>query len=274
MSAAIVSERGHLHRRGALLGWIFSNQGWGTLAGSVCTIIILGCFSKALSGGAYGQLDAVWRIQMGIALVPALVVLPFRLTMPEGKKFLESQSLSSSASSSTSSLHKEKQSAQQQMPQGVRMDGDVPVIATPESKKAKWTTFLVYFKEWRHLRTLLGTTSTWFLLDVAFYGTNLNQSVILSEIGFSTGKTEYETLMKNALGNLIVAVAGYVPGYFVTIALIERLGRKWIQIQGFLVCALLFGVLAGDFAHMGTAGKFVCFALAQVSLPSFSYHRV
>jgi PHS family inorganic phosphate transporter-like MFS transporter len=121
----------------------------------------------------------------------------------------------------------------------------------------------VYFKEWRHLKVLIGTSLTWFLLDIAFYGINLNQSVILAEIGFSKGRNEYHTLMKNAIGNLIIAVAGYVPGYFVTVGLVEVQGRKWIQIQGFLACAVLFGVLAGGFHHLSTAGKFVCFALAQ-----------
>lgn len=237
MSAAVVSERGHLHRRGALLGWIFSNQGWGTLAGAVVTIIILACFERALNiYSEYSQLNAVWRIQMGLALVPGLTVLPFRLTIPEGKKYLESQEMNSSNLSSNA-----------------------------KSRRTQWNAFLVYFSEWRHLKVLLGTASTWFLLDVAFYGTNLNQSVILSEIGFSTGRNEYHTLMRNAIGNLIIAVAGYVPGYFVTIALVEKVGRKWIQIQGFLICALLFGVLAGDLYHLNTAGRFVCFALAQVS---------
>ena len=28
MSASIMAERAHLKRRGQLLGWIFSNQGW------------------------------------------------------------------------------------------------------------------------------------------------------------------------------------------------------------------------------------------------------
>jgi PHS family inorganic phosphate transporter-like MFS transporter len=267
MSAAIVSERGHLHRRGALLGWIFSNQGWGTLAGSICTIIILACFSKALNGGAYGQLDAVWRIQMGLALVPALIVLPFRLTMPEGKKYLESQELNYSNSPFTPSLANRRQGQSGPMDPSVVTAAvtGVPAIEQPESRKAKWNAFVVYFSEWCHLKVLLGTASTWFLLDVAFYGTNLNQSIILSQIGFSSGSNEYQILMRNAIGNLIVAVAGYVPGYFVTIALIELLGRKWIQIQGFLICALLFGVLAGDFNRMNTAGRFVCFALAQVS---------
>jgi len=128
---------------------------------------------------------------------------------------------------------------------------------------AKFNTFFVYFSEWRHFKTLFGTATTWFLVDIAFYGINLNQSYILTAIGFTTGKNYYQKLMKNALGNFIIAVAGYVPGYFFTIGFIEIIGRKPIQIGGFLITALLFGVLAGHFNHMPTAGKFVCFALAQ-----------
>jgi len=266
-----VSERGHLHRRGALLGLIFSNQGWGTLTGSICTIIILACFEHALNvEGEYSQLNAVWRIQMGLALVPALIVLPYRLTMPEGEKYLQSQELNHPASSARTSLDKEKGSEPDQpgSPTATAPDAaaDLPSVRLPQSRRAKWNTFFVYFRQWRHLKILLGTALTWFLLDIAFYGTNLNQSVILAEIGFSHGRNEYHTLMKNAIGNLIVAVAGYVPGYFVTVAFVEKLGRKWIQIQGFLACALLFGVLAGDYSHLSTAGRFVCFALAQVSI--------
>lgn len=273
MSAAVISERGHLHARGSLLALIFSNQGWGTLAGSICTIIILACFEKALNvEGDYGQLDAVWRIQMGIALVPALCVLPFRLTMPEGQKYLESLELNHATSSSPTNSASEptpsiSNAGSPNLPAETsqREASTVPVIGPPKSRKAKWDTFIVYFKEWRHLKVLIGTASTWFLLDIAFYGINLNQSVILAEIGFSKGRNEYHTLMKNAIGNLIIALAGYVPGYFVTVGLVEVLGRKWIQIQGFLACAVLFGVLAGGFHHLNTAAKFVCIALAQVS---------
>ncbi|RDW69871.1 hypothetical protein BP6252_08891 [Coleophoma cylindrospora] len=69
--------------------------------------------------------------------------------------------------------------------------------------------------------------------------------------------------MRNAIGNVIINAAGYVPGYFFTIFFIERLGRRWIQTQGFLVCALMFAILAGGYTHLSTAGKFVCFAIAQ-----------
>ena len=114
--------------------------------------------------------------------------------------------------------------------------------------------------------------SCWFLLDVAFYGVNLNQSVILMEIGFSKGSNEYDVLRKNAIGNLIIAVAGYVPGYFVTIFVIEKLGRRWIQIQGFLVVALMFAIIAGDYKHLGTGGKFVFLSVCHLNpfLPIFS----
>lgn len=111
-----------------------------------------------------------------------------------------------------------------------------------QGRRARFDVFLVYFREWRHLKTLIGTSSTWFLLDVAFYGMNLNQSVILTEIGYSSGRNQFDMLRRNAIGNIIIAVAGYVPGYFVTIYFIEKLGRRWIQIQGFLITVSHFPI--------------------------------
>jgi PHS family inorganic phosphate transporter-like MFS transporter len=216
--------------------------------------------------------------------------------MPEGKKYTESQELNTPVSSSssvrggTTSATPQRETTAHDMimknyfkgkneipeaghpnPQKLTTLPTEPVgeldlenLTVPQTRKAKLDTFFIYVSEWRHLKTLIGTASCWFLLDVAFYGTNLNQSVLLVDIGFSTGATHYDVLMRNAIGNLIIAVAGYVPGYFVTIALIEKLGRRWIQIQGFLVCALMFGILAGGYVKLSTAGKFVCFAIAQV----------
>ena len=66
----------------------------GNLTGALVTLIILACFGPALYGeGKYGQLDAIWRLQIGLALIPALATLYPRLTMPEGRKYLESREL-------------------------------------------------------------------------------------------------------------------------------------------------------------------------------------
>ena len=248
----------------------------GTLAGSIVTLIILACFEHALDvESKYSQLNAIWRIQMGVALVPALLTLYPRITMPEGKKYLESRELnglkrpSSVTSTFSTYARQRKDSVELVVTDGRELQEQIDAVRAEideQSKRARLDVFLQYFSEWKHLRTLLGTALTWFLMDVAFYGTNLNQSVILTDIGFSKGINEYETLKRNAIGNLIIAVAGYVPGYFVTIFLIEKLGRRWIQIQGFLITALMFAVIAGGYTSIGTGGRFVCLAIAQVGV--------
>lgn len=280
MSGAIVAERTTVHNRGRMLAWIFSNQGWGTLAASIVTLILLGCFKAPLERGEYGHLDAIWRIQIGLAIFPALITLYFRLTMPESKKFLQSSELSTIAANkknldSTSTFDSaDDVEMEEKMPVGdtdnaapignqTRSASIVEMHAREPSQSVKYRAFMTYFSEWRHLKVLIGTAGTWFLVDVAFYGLNLNQSVILSAIGFSKASNEYETLLRGTYGNLIIAAAGYVPGYFATVALIETLGRRWIQIQGFLVTSLMFAIIAGDYNHLSTGGKFACFTIAQ-----------
>jgi hypothetical protein len=43
--------------------------------------------------------------------------------------------------------------------------------------------------------------------DIAFYGINLNQAVILARIGYAKGATPYDTLHKTAIGNIIMQAA-------------------------------------------------------------------
>jgi PHS family inorganic phosphate transporter-like MFS transporter len=104
----------------------------------------------------------------------------------------------------------------------------------------------------------------WFLLDIAFYGINLNQSVVLQQIGFAgkTGTT-WNKLFRVSIGNMIITALGFVPGYYVTILTIEYLGRKWIQIQGFLMSALFLAILAAKFNDLSKPAFIVCFALMQ-----------
>ena len=239
------------------------------------TLILLACFAWALNiEGEYGQLDAVWRLQIGVALIPALATLWPRLKMPEGKKYLESRELNvkkrpESVNSRFTATSRRKDSNEIQLiySDGRGLQEQIDLVRAEiedQGRRPKLSVFFVYFSEWRHLRSLFATMSCWFLLDVAFYGTNLNQSVILQEIGYAKGNNEYDTLKRNTIGNLIIAVAGYVPGYFVTIYFVEKLGRRWIQIQGFLIVALMMAIIAGGYDSIGTGGKFACLAFAQV----------
>jgi len=101
-------------------------------------------------------------------------------------------------------------------------------------------------------------------LDIAFYGINLNQNVVLEEIGYDgSSGSPWNRLFKVSTGGLIITALGFVPGYWVTVLTIEYLRRKWIQIQGFLLAALMLGILAGKFHELSSVAFILCFALLQ-----------
>ena len=53
MSASITSDRSNLRKRGTMLAYIFSNQGWGSFMGSLLTIIVLLCYKHAMQNGEH-----------------------------------------------------------------------------------------------------------------------------------------------------------------------------------------------------------------------------
>ena len=88
MSATITSDRSNLRKRGTMLAYIFSNQGWGSLVGALVTIIVLACYKHVMDvEGKTSKVDGVWRITVGISLIPAFATLYQRLTLPEAKRF-------------------------------------------------------------------------------------------------------------------------------------------------------------------------------------------
>nr|GAT52628.1 predicted protein [Mycena chlorophos] len=265
MSASITSDRAALRKRGTLLAYIFSNQGWGSFVGALVTIIVLLAYKHAMDDeGETSKVDGVWRIVIGVSLVPAFATLYQRLTLAESSRFIASQS----KEQDPMEFKNLKAQAEAEIE---KADGkDIELASTGDTtvggvkKEAHFREFIVYFSEWRHGKILLGTASCWFLLDVAFYGINLNQNVVLQQIGFA-GKTgsDWEKLYKISVGNIIITALGFVPGYYVTILTIEKLGRKWIQIQGFLMAALFLAILAAKFDTLSKAGFIVCFTFLQ-----------
>ena len=48
MSASITTDRVSVRRRGAMLAYIFSNQGWGSFAGSIVVLVVLACYKHVM----------------------------------------------------------------------------------------------------------------------------------------------------------------------------------------------------------------------------------
>ncbi|KAG1844446.1 MFS general substrate transporter [Suillus tomentosus] len=260
MSASVTSDRATIRKRGTMLAYIFANQGWGSFVGSLVTIIVLACYKHVMNDeNETSKVDGVWRIVIGMSLIPAFGTLYQRLTLPESTRYKKSQEADVVEQDD---LEKEKIEVKADV-HATESDLNVDRGASVP-KKSHVLEVIKYFSEWRHLKILIGTCSCWFLLDVAFYGINLNTNVVLSEIGYAgaTG-TPWEKLFKVATGNIIITALGFVPGYYVTVLTIEKLGRKTIQVMGFLMEALFLGILAGKFHSLSTAAFIINFTLLQ-----------
>jgi PHS family inorganic phosphate transporter-like MFS transporter len=80
----------------------------------------------------------------------------------------------------------------------------------------------------RHGLHLLGTTTTWFLLDVAFYSQNLTQKDIFPAINLTGPAADMNALREVFVlsrAMFLIALFGTFPGYWVTVALIDKMGR-------------------------------------------------
>lgn len=49
MSASVTSDRASIRKRGTLLAYIFANQGWGSLVGSLVVIVVLACYKHVMN---------------------------------------------------------------------------------------------------------------------------------------------------------------------------------------------------------------------------------
>ncbi|KAJ1659187.1 hypothetical protein GGF38_004118, partial [Coemansia sp. RSA 25] len=127
-----------------------------------------------------------------------------------------------------------------------------------------------YFREWRHLKVLLGTSIAWFALDVAFYGINLNSAIVIDAIGFAgdiQNDKPTDFIIQNCLGNIIINLLGSVPGYWIAVFTIERIGRVRIQLMGFAALTVLYVVLGFAYHQIldkSVAGFIVLFTFAQL----------
>ncbi|KAL0090256.1 major facilitator superfamily domain-containing protein [Phycomyces blakesleeanus] len=233
MSATITSEWSTKGRRGMMMALIFSMQGIGNLAAAMVTLVLLAIFKNAINADV-NNLDYVWRLCIGLGAVPAAATIYLRFTMPESPRY-------------ALNLKKAEENAMAK----AEYERVTPAEdREPERKTGHWVEFGRYFRQWRHLRVLLGTTLSWFLLDIAFYGTGLNNAYILEAIGYSSKPTPFETLWSNTVGQLIITCLGSVPGYYLTVIFIERWGRRPIQIMGFAACTVLFAIMGGAYYQL------------------------
>jgi PHS family inorganic phosphate transporter-like MFS transporter len=86
----------------------------------------------------------------------------------------------------------------------------------------------------------------------------------LNAIGYGNGHTIYHSLLNSALGLLILACAGSIPGYWLTVFTVDTLGRKSIQIIGFTLLTGIFCVIGFAYNILSSGAFLVLYILAQI----------
>ncbi|WP_373467802.1 MFS transporter [Acidianus infernus] len=221
ISATIMSEYANVRDRGKLIALVFSNQALGSLAAAVVGIISALALPPCIA----------WRVMAGIGAIPAATVIYLRRKVPETPRYsLLANGNVEEAKKAASFL-------------GGTIDAQQPVLA----KRMSANEFLS-----KYGTLLIGTTIPWFILDIAFYGTGIYSSAVIAPV-FGSPFPKSPTVLPLPVFQADLAYALFLgavpylvgfPGYFTAVALLDKLGRKTIQIQGFVMMAIIYLVVS------------------------------
>ncbi|OIW28456.1 phosphate:H+ symporter [Coniochaeta ligniaria NRRL 30616] len=271
LSSIITSEFAPTRWRGAMMSAVFSMQGVGQLSCALVALIVTVAFKesfiniKNVNSCDYAcqvAADRSWRIIVGVGAVPAIFALYYRITIPETPRYtfdvahdVEKADADLKAYLDSKSRGYVDPVQQARMLQMTSFTLKVPA--------ASWADMFHYFGQWKNLQVLIGTTLSWFFLDLAFYGLGLNNTIVLQAIGYSTGPTLYHTLYNNAVGMIILACAGSLPGYWTAVLTIDTLGRKPLQLIGFAFLTVLFATIGFAWARLSEGSLLALYVVAQ-----------
>ncbi|KAK1260179.1 Inorganic phosphate transporter 1-4 [Acorus gramineus] len=249
LSATIMSEYANKKTRGAFIAAVFAMQGFGILTAGVVGIIISAGFKHKYpapsyeqdpAGSTVSQADYVWRIILMFGAVPAVLTYYWRMKMPETARYtaLVARNAKLAASDMSKVLQVEIVAEQEKL----------------EEQAGQSSSFGLFTKAFmrRHGLHLLGTTTTWFFFDIAFYSSNLFQKDIFSAVGWlptATSMNTIEEAYRIARAQTLIALCGTVPGYWFTVAFIDVIGRFAIQVMGFVFMTGFLLALAIPYHH-------------------------
>ncbi|MHB8330514.1 MAG: MFS transporter, partial [Acidimicrobiales bacterium] len=212
VSAVLMSEYANRNDRGRLVGLVFSMQALGLIVGPLVGLVLI-------SSGIGHELT--WRLLLGFGALPAAAVVYLRAKMPESPRFQARVQGEAARAASQLALFSE----------GVVQ---VPVKTADAVHRMGLGQFLT---DRRMLRMLVATAGSWFLLDYALYGNTLSLPAILKQV---SPKASLVATLAWTLGIFVVFA---LPGYFLAVTKMDRIGHRRLQFIGFAVMAATFVAL-------------------------------
>lgn len=260
LSATIMSEYANKKTRGAFIAAVFAMQGVGIIFAGLISMLFSKLFLHLYPAEPFKtddemtrvfstqpQADYMWRIILMIGALPALLTFYWRMKMPETGRY-------------TAII--EGNAKQAAMDMGRVLDIEIQAEQDKLSQfKANNSYELLSREFWnRHGRHLIGTMSTWFLLDIAFYSQNLTQKDIFPAMGLVKKDTEVnalEEVFETSRAMFVVALLGTFPGYWFTVFFIEKIGRFIIQLVGFFMMSAFMLVIGIKYVYLKEENKWM-----------------
>jgi PHS family inorganic phosphate transporter-like MFS transporter len=240
VSATIMSEYSGKSTRGRMVGLVFAMQGAGLLVGPLLASALLG------SGLAN---DTTWRILLGFGAIPGLAVFYLRRQIHETPRFAMAGGASAEAEAAI---------------KAATSGGGGGGRSRPAAESAARTPqgalegFRILARHRTMLLWLIGTATAWALLDFCYYGNSISTPEILKLLN------PHASLLHNTLVQLAIFAIFAVPGYIAAILLLDKTGRRKIQVLG-------FGMMAAMFLLIGLIPAVTTTALAFILLYGISY---
>lgn len=234
VSATLMSEYANRRDRGKLITMVFSTQALGLIVGPLIAMLLL--FSGL-------NVDITWRLLLAFGAIPSLATFSLRRQITESPRFALAQGnlyevsraialASGQAPAPTTTAGKastgtsNRNSTSSERSASHPLDG---VLSRPSWQEVLTT---------RHsLLWITGTAGCWFLLDIAYYGTTVSTPMALKLLN------AHATLMTNLFYTLLIFLVAALPGYLMAALMVDRLGRKKLQLLGFAMMTLAYGAL-------------------------------
>jgi nitrate/nitrite transporter NarK len=163
--------------------------------------------------------DLAWRLMLGLGAVPAAAVIYLRRTIAETAHF----SLGARGDVEGAAQLVEKLT-----------HAPVPERGRVARLKDSWT---LLFTDRKYLATLIGTSFSWMFLDMAFYGNSVSSGLVMKDL------LPHANLISSTLVSGLIFLVAAVPGYWVAAFTMDRLGRRFIQLLGFVVMGLAYAAI-------------------------------
>jgi MFS transporter, putative metabolite transport protein len=243
----IISESIPSASRGKLVLAAFAFQAVGALAGTGVGFLVLSLVPT---------LDA-WRWMYGTAIFPALLVTIGRFFITESPSWLHVRGATERAELAARRLLVRFP----QYPSEIVLAREFVVVGKAEHEK---NSFLALFDR-KNLRATIFASAPWFLQDLGTYGIGIFTPTILAA-AFGA-KQDHVRSVADLIVNDILAAKGaalitslLIIGIIFAVILADRVGRIWLQVVGFIGCAVGLLIASLSFNFDGAAKTGMIFA--------------